>query len=72
MVFFSKNKKIGSQNKHINIKYFIVREKMKEHEVFIEHISTTLIIADSMTKALQAKQYKDHVDNMGLANSFDV
>ena len=45
---------------------------MKEHEVFIEHISTKLIIADSMTKALQAKQYKDHVDNMGLANSFDV
>jgi hypothetical protein len=25
-----------------------------------------------MTKALLAKQYKDNVDSMGLANSFDV
>jgi hypothetical protein len=37
---------------------------MKEHEVLIAHINTNLMIADSMTKALQAKQYRDHVDNI--------
>jgi len=45
---------------------------VKEYEVFIEHISIELMIADLMTKALSAKQYRDHVNNIGLANPFDV
>jgi len=49
-----------------------VREKVKEHEVLIKHISIELMTEDPMTKALLAKQYKDHVDSIGLANSFDV
>lgn len=46
IIFFSKNNKSKSQNKHINIKYIIVRKKVKEHEVLIEHISTELMITD--------------------------
>ena len=49
-----------------------MREKVKEHEVLIKHISIELMTEDPMTKALLAKQYKDHVDSIGLANSFDV
>jgi len=45
-IFFSKNNKSESRNKHIDIKYLIVREKVKEHEVLIEHISTKLMIAN--------------------------
>ena len=41
-------------------------------EVFIEHICTKLIIADTMTKALTAKVYNGHVERMGLANSLNV
>jgi hypothetical protein len=37
---------------------------MKEYEVFIEHINNNLMITDSMTKALQAKQYRDHMGSM--------
>jgi len=61
IVFFSKNNKSESQNKHIDIKYFIVREKVKEHKVLIKHISTRLMIVDLMTKVFLAKQYRDHV-----------
>jgi hypothetical protein len=49
-----------------------VREKVKEHEVLIKHINIELVTEHPMTKALLAKQYKDNVDSMGLANSFDV
>ena len=52
IVFFFMNNNNGSQNKHINTKYFIVREKVNEHKVFIKHIGTKLMIADPMTKAL--------------------
>uniref|UniRef100_A0A6N2NK50 Reverse transcriptase Ty1/copia-type domain-containing protein n=1 Tax=Salix viminalis TaxID=40686 RepID=A0A6N2NK50_SALVM len=51
-IFFSKNKKSGSRSKHIDIKYLHVRDNIKRHEVFIEHISTELMIADPMTKGL--------------------
>ena len=45
---------------------------MKEHEVLIKHISTKLMIEDLITKALQTKQYRKHMDYIGLANPFDV
>ena len=44
-----------------------MRDKVNDHEVLIE-----LMIMDPMTKTLLAKQYKDHVDRISLANSFDV
>jgi hypothetical protein len=44
-----------------------VRDKENDHEVLIE-----LMIMNPMTKTLSAKQYRDHVDCMGLANSFDT
>lgn len=70
-VYFSKNNKSGSRNKHIDIKYLVVREKVKAQDVTIEHISTEQMIADPMTKALPAKVYNDHVGRMGLICSFD-
>jgi hypothetical protein len=69
-VFFSKNNNSGSRSKHINIKYLSVRDNIKRHEVFIEHISTESMVADSMTKGLPVKQFKGHVDHMGLVDSF--
>ena len=69
-VYFSKNNKSGSRNKHIDIKYLVVREKVKLEIVTIELISTELMIADPMTKGLPVKVYKDHVDRMGLVSSF--
>lgn len=45
---------------------------MKEHEVLIEHISTELMIEDPITKALPPKQYRKHVDHIGLVNPFDI
>ena len=57
-VFFSKNNKSGSRNKHIDIKYFVVRENVQNHRIIIEHIRTELMIADPMTKGLSPKLYK--------------
>ena len=70
-VFFSKNNKSGSRSKHIDIKYLVVRENVRESKIIIEHIGTLLMVADPMTKGLPPKLYKSHVDRMGLVNSFD-
>ena len=66
MVFLAKNNKSGSRSKHINIKYLVIRERVKEKKVVIEHISTGSMLADPLTKGMSPKYFKDHVVQMGL------
>ena len=63
---FSNNDKSSSTTKHFQVKYHAVKEKVRDSLVSIEQISTKLMIADSMTKALSAEAYNDHVREMGL------
>jgi len=67
-VFMSKNNKSGSRNKHIDIKYLAIRERVQEKRVVIEHVSTELMIADPLTKGIPPFKSKDHVMNMGLGS----
>lgn len=46
MVFYSKNKDKSSCSKHIDIKYLVVRDKIKEVQTIIDHISTKATISD--------------------------
>jgi hypothetical protein len=71
-IFFSKNNKSGSRNKHIDIKYLRMSENIKRNEVFIEHISTDLMIVDPMTKGLLVKLFEIHVEHMELIDSFCI
>ncbi|KAG6635812.1 hypothetical protein CIPAW_11G068500 [Carya illinoinensis] len=65
-VFFSKNDRYSKGAKHIELKYLSVKEEVQKQTVSIEHISTVLMIADSLTKGLVAKQFKEHVNRIGL------
>ncbi|GAV60641.1 hypothetical protein CFOL_v3_04170 [Cephalotus follicularis] len=71
-VFFSKINKSGSRSKHIDIKYMVVRDRIKVSAISIEHISGELMVADPLTKGLLVKLFKDHVQRMGLISSFNV
>ena len=57
-VFFTKNNKSRSKNKHVDIKFFIVRDHIKKQEVIIEHINTELMIDDPMTKDCPQKSFR--------------
>ena len=67
-VFLAKNNKSGSWNKHIDIKYLALRERIKENKVVIENVRTENMLADPLTKGMQPKLFKDHVINMGLGS----
>ena len=67
-VFMAKNNKSSSRNKHINIKYLTIRERVKEKIVVIEHVSTKLMIANPLTKSMPPLKFKDHVDRLGLGS----
>ena len=67
-VLMAKNKS-GSRSKHVDIKYLVIRECVKEKKVVIEHISTELMLADFLTKVMPPKYFKDHVVQMGLGST---
>jgi len=69
IVFFSKNDKYSKGVKHMELKYFVVKEEVSKRRVSIEHINTYLMIADLLTKGLPPKLYDGHVKNMGIMST---
>ena len=65
-VFFSKKDKYSRGAKHMELKYFAVKEEVQKQRVSIEHVRTDLMIVYPLTKGLQPKTFKEHVHRMGL------
>ena len=63
-VFFSKNDKYSKGARHMELKYFVVKEVKKER-VLIENISTNLMIVDPLAKGLLSI-FTEHVENIGI------
>lgn len=52
--------------KFIDIKYLVMKERVREKKILIEHIWTNLILGDLLTKGLTSKPFHGHVASMGL------
>ena len=65
-IFFYKNDKYSNGVKHMELKYFSVKEEVQKQWVSIEHINNELMVADPLTKGLPPKTFKEHVKRMGL------
>jgi hypothetical protein len=51
-IFFSHNNKSSDASKHINLRYLIVRERVHDRTINLEHIGTKEMLADPLTKGL--------------------
>jgi hypothetical protein len=68
-VFFSSDNKSSDAAKHIDIKYFVVKDRVQDQTVEIEHISTKQMLVDPLTKGLPPNIFRDHVAGMSLLKS---
>jgi hypothetical protein len=68
-VFFLSNIKSNDAAKHINIKYFVVIDRVLNQTVEIKHISTKQMLVDLLMKGLAPNIFLDHVVGMGLLES---
>ena len=69
-VFYAHNNKSSGDAKHIEIKFYIVKEKIQNHSVTLEHISSTKkMLADPLTKGLPPNVFNEHIAGMGLRES---
>jgi hypothetical protein len=68
ILYAHNNKKIKA-DKHINIRFYAVKEKIQDQTISLEHISTKKIIVDPLSKGLPPSVFREYLVSMGLRES---
>jgi hypothetical protein len=68
-VLYAHSNKKTKAVKHINIRFYIVKEKIQDQTISLKHISTKKMIADPLTKGLPPSVFREHLAGMGLRES---
>jgi hypothetical protein len=68
-VFYVHNNKKTKVVKYINIAFYVVKEKIQNHTISLEHISTKKMIVHSLMKGLPPNVFREHLASMGLRES---
>jgi hypothetical protein len=68
-VFYAHNNKSSKATRPIEVKYYVVKDKIQDHTISLEHIRTKDILADPLTKGLPPIVFKEHLAGMGLRES---
>ncbi|KAM1172639.1 hypothetical protein TB2_022410 [Malus domestica] len=71
-MFFSKNNNKSYAASLTDVKYQSVKEKVKVGIVSFEHVNTSDMLVDPLTKPLGVGVFKDHVTCIGVVKSFDA
>jgi hypothetical protein len=69
VVQYAHNNKSSDAAKHNDIKYYIVKDKVRDQIINLEYISTGKMLADPLTKGLPPNVFREHVADMGLRES---
>ena len=65
-VLYAHNNKSSNATGHIDMKYYVLKDKIWDHVISLEHISTEKMLADPLTKCLPPNVFREHVAGMGL------
>ena len=68
-IFYANSNKSSGTAKHIEIKYFVVKDRIQDHTIELEHISTKEMLADPLTKGLPPNNFHELIAGMGLLDS---
>ena len=69
IVQYAHNNKSSGAAKHIDIKYYVVKDKVQNHIISPEHVRTEKMLVDPLIKGLPPNVFKEHVAGMGLRES---
>ena len=68
-VEYAHNNRSSGAAKHNNIKYYVVKEKIQDYVISLEHIKTYNMLVDPLTKGLPPNVFRKHVVGMRLRES---
>ena len=64
--------KSSTKSKHINIKFLVIKDKVHNHIVSVDNVSTILNITDPLTKGLSPKVFLEHIAHIGMTRYDDI
>ena len=65
-VFYAHNNKSSGAAKHIDIKFYVVKEQVQDQTICLEHIRTNKMLADPLTKGLPHNVFREHLAAHGF------
>jgi hypothetical protein len=65
-VLYAHNNKKTKAIKHINIMFYVVKEKIQDQTISLEHTGTKKMIVDPLTKDLPPSVFREHLAGMDL------
>ena len=65
-IFCAHYNKSSGAAKHINIKFYVVKEQVQDQTICLEHVRTSKMLADLLTKGLSPNVLREHLDIMGF------
>ena len=68
-IIYAPNNHSSGATKHIDIKYYVVKDKVRDHTISLKHIKTEKMLTDLLTKGLPPNVFMEHVAGMGLRES---
>jgi hypothetical protein len=71
VVFYSHNNKSSAATRHIDIKYYVVKDIIQDQTIDVKHLSTTRMLVYLLTKALPPSIFREHVAGMGYWKPYD-
>ena len=66
VVSFSRNTGSTSRSKHIDVKFYFVKDKVVESLISVEYTPTISMLVDSLIKDLPICVFHEHVTRIGL------
>ena len=68
-VQYAHNNKSSGAAKHIDIKYYVVKDRIQDQTINAKYISTKLMLVDLLTKGLPPIVFNGYGTDMGLVES---
>ena len=63
---YAKDPKYHGKTKHIELRYHYIQDMVSQGEVILQHISTSSMVADPLTKPIARDLLFSHAKSMGL------
>ncbi|RDY12084.1 hypothetical protein CR513_03170, partial [Mucuna pruriens] len=66
VILYYNNNKSYTKSKFFDIKFLIVKQRVQNKQISIEHIGTSFMLVDQLTKGLIPKVFHEHTTHMGV------
>jgi hypothetical protein len=67
--FYAHNNKSSGAAKHINVKFYVMKERIQDGTISLEHVRIKKMLVNPLIKVLPPNVFREHLAGIGLQES---